>query len=320
MAPLSEIDIKESILRRKGDLLDTLLLDRTTGKNIIWATDSYQRYGKEFGPKKRMKPELVTGAYNKLIQPRAAKSLTEQRQRTKDKGEVFTPLKIVDQMNKGVDWAGNKSMPGQDDWQDYIKELRLEIACGEAPFMVSRYNPTSHTGKLIKLENRVGFLDRKLKVISKHCDKPKDWLYWAKEAFRSSYGYEWQGDNILIARENLLYTMIDYYKAKFNRKPTLATQQEFAEIISWNIWQMDGIKYVIPMSCKHINRIILGELTLFGETPDIVEKDECEGCKFIRPKKHNGRYSKVMDWEEHKQRRFVDLVGQSDNLKLLLEK
>jgi hypothetical protein len=309
MAPSSEIDIKESILRRKGDLLDTLLKDCTTGRNIIWATDSYQRYGKEFHPKKQMKPELVTGAYNKLIQPRAAKSLAEQRKRTKDKGEVFTPLRVVDQMNKALDWAGNKVMPNEDNWKDYIRELRLEIACGEAPFIVSRYNPTSHTGKLIKLENRVGFLDRKLKIISKYCDKPKGWLHWAEEAFKSSYGYEWQGDNILIARENLLYTMIDYYKAKFNRKPSLRIQQEFAEIISWNIWQMDGIKYVVPMSCKHINRIIPGELTLFGETPDVVEKDECEGCKFNRPTKHNGKYVRIMDWQKGKKIKFVDLYN-----------
>lgn len=310
MVPLSDIDIQESILRRKGDLLDTLLIDRTTKRNIIWATDSYEHYGKDFAAKKPIKPELVTEIYSKLIQPRAAKSIAEQRQRTKEKGEVFTPLKIIDRMNKQVDWAGEVGLPDDSNWTDYIKEQRLEITCGEAPFIVSRYNPTAHTGKLIKLENRVGFLDRKLRVVSRYCDKPKDWLNWAKEAYRASYGYEWQGDNVLIARENLLYTLIDYYKAKFNRKPSLAVQQEFAEIISWNIWQMDGIKYIIPMSCKHINRVIPGDLTLFGELPDRVEKDECEGCKFNRPTKHNGRYARIMDWSAGKPRKFVELTSQ----------
>lgn len=308
MAPLSDIDIKESILRRKGDLLDTLLIDRTTGKSIIWATDSYLRYGKEFELRKRIKPELVTGVYNKLIQPRAAKSLAEQRQRTKDKGEVFTPLKIVDQINKEIDWAGEIRIPDENNWQDYVSELRLEITCGEAPFIVTRYNPTAHTGKLIKLENRVGFLDRKLRVVSRYCDKPKDWLYWAKEAFKSSYGYEWQGDNILIARENLLYSMIDYYKDKFHRKPSLRMQQEFAEIISWNIFQMDGLKYVVPMSCRHETKVKLGSNTIFGIEPDTVEVNECEGCKFNRPNKHNGKYVQIMDWEEGYPRKFVDLT------------
>jgi len=46
-----DIDIKESVLRRKGDLLDILLTDRTTQKNIIWGTDSYEELGKEFVPK-----------------------------------------------------------------------------------------------------------------------------------------------------------------------------------------------------------------------------------------------------------------------------
>ncbi|MCA9332215.1 restriction endonuclease, partial [Candidatus Saccharibacteria bacterium] len=256
MVPLSDIDIKESILRRKGDLLDTLLIDRTTGRNIIWATDSYSSRGKEFAPKKHITANLVTGIYSKIIQPRAAKSLQEQRFRTKEKAEVFTPLRIVDQMNKQIDWAGSRGFPDKSNWQEYVSELKLEIACGEAPFIVSRYNPTAHTGKVINIENRVGFLDRKLHVVSKYCDKPKDWLHWAKVAFKASYGYEWQGDNILIARENLLYTLIDYYKDKFGRKPSLKVQREFAEIISWNIFQMDGIKYVLPMSCKHETKVI----------------------------------------------------------------
>jgi len=298
------IDILENKLRRKGALLDILLIDRTSKKNIIWATDSYENLGIDFAPKKRIMPDLVTGKHGLLIQPRAAKSLDEQRRRTKDKAEVFTPLRIVDQMNKVVD---NYS-PDKNNWQDYVRELKLEITCGEAPFIVSRYNPIAHTGKLIKLENRVGFLDRKLKAVSKYCHKIDEWLHWAKEALRASYGYDWQGDNVLLARENLLYTFIDYYKDKFKRQPTISLQEEFAEIISWNIFQMDGLKYVVPMSCEHESIVIPGERTLFGETPDRIEKYECEGCKFNRPNKHNGRYVKIMDWNKKKTVRFADLA------------
>ncbi|HSX07110.1 MAG TPA: restriction endonuclease subunit M [Candidatus Saccharimonadia bacterium] len=315
MAPLTEIDISENRLRQKGDILDILLSDRTTKKNIIWGTDSYFKRGDVFAPKKPIKPEIVTGIYGKLIQPRAAKSLEEQRFRTREKAEVFTPLKIIDTMNKSVDWKSPNFPASNKNWQDYIKELRLEITCGEAPFIVSRYNPTAHTGKVIAINNRVGFLDRKLRAVSEYNDKPKDWLYWAKEAYKASYGYEWQGDNILIARENLLYTLIDYYYAKFSRNPPLHTQREFAEIISWNIFQMDGIKYVIPMSCKHESRKIAGELTLFGETPDKVLKFECSGCKSNLPTKHNGVYAKTMDWSLNKPVEFVTLVD--NNLQLL---
>ncbi len=301
----NNIDISENILRKTGKLLDILLFDHTTKKRIIWATDSYERYGKKFGIKERITPSLVTGTYSKLIQPRAAKSLEEQQKRTKDKAEVFTPLKIVAQMNKAVD---DSKKINKNNWQEYIRELKLEITCGEAPFIVSRYDPTAHTGKLIELKDRVGFLDKKLQIISKYCEEKEDWLFSAKEAFKASYGYEWQGDNLLIARENLLYTFIDYYKAKFVRLPTLKIREEFAEIISWNIFQMDGLKYVIPMSCHNEDKIILGEATLFETTPDIIEKHECEGCKFNKSHKHNGEYVKIMDWNENKIIRFVDII------------
>lgn len=299
-----EIDVKESYLRRTGNLLDILLTDRTTKKNIIWATESYKQKGPGFGSGDNIKPELVTGPYHKLIQPRASKSLSEQRQRTKEKAEVFTPKRIIRKMNNLID---ESKIIDKDNWKDYVKELRLEITCGEAPFVATRYNPTANTRKLLKLKYRVGFLDKKIKIVSKYCNSTEEWLLWAKEAYKSSYGYEWQGDNILIARENLLYTLIDYYKAKFKNRPPIAALEEFAEIISWNIFQMDGLKYVLPMSCHHEIRVTPAKVGLFWEEPEKVEEYECEGCKYNRPRKHNGKYVKIMDWEKKKQIRFVDL-------------
>lgn len=302
MARIENADILENTLRRVGELLDILLIDQTTKKNMLWGTDSYEHLGEAFAPTAQMKPELVTGKNGKLIQPRAVKSREEQQRRTKEKGEVFTPLKIVEQMNKLID----APVINEANWLKYVAELKLEIACGEAPFIVTRYNPVAH-GAVIKIENRVGFLDRKLQVLSRYCATPKEWLKWARVAFQSSYGYEWQGDNILLARENLLYTLIDFYLDKFGQKPSLSIQEEFAEIISWNIFQMDGLKYVVPMSCHHENKVTPVELTLFGKIPERFEEYECEGCKFNRPLKHNGTYVKIMDWTANKAIRFVDL-------------
>jgi len=251
-------------------------------------------------------PDLVTGKHCLLIQPRAAKSLEEQRRRTKEKAEVFTPIKTVELMNKSLETY----QPNKNNWQDYVRELKLEITCGEAPFIVTRYNPTAH-GTLITIANRVGFLDRKLKVVTRYCDDKKEWLTWAKEAFKASYGYEWQGDNVLLARENLLYTFIDYYESKFTQKPSLELQVEFAEIISWNIFQMDGLRYVVPMTCFHEVEAIPGQFRLFGEQTeelDKIEEYECEGCMYNRAHKHNGIYSKVMDWEKNKVVKFVDSI------------
>lgn len=307
MVQIENVDILEDTLRRKDELLNILLVDRTTKRNIIWATDSYKEYGEEFESKKQIKPELVTGKrFGKLIQPRAIKSREEQRRRTRENGEVFTPLNIVKRMNKEIDKADNFQLD-ESNWQIYIAELKLEIACGEAPFIVSRYDPVAH-GTIKDLKDRVGFLDRKLRIISEYCNKPKEWLKWTKTAYQSSYGYDWQGDSLLIARENLLYTLMDYYKAKFNHNPSLKVQHEFAKIISWNIFQMDGLKYVTPMSCHHEVKTTLGEFTLFGTNPDTVEEYECEGCKFGRPTKHNGKYVEIMDWVKGKVVRFASLI------------
>lgn len=308
MAAPNDIDILENALRKKGKLLNILLIDRATGKNIIWATDSYQNLGDKYAPAKQILPDLVTGENGELIQPRAAKSREEQRRRTKDKGEVFTPIEIVAKMNNAVDKACKISAANPNDWQRYVREPILEITCGEAPFMVTRYNSAVHARKVQDIDKREGFLDRKLQVVTEYCSTPKKWLYWAKQAFKASYGYEWQGDNILIARENLLYTLIDNYKKLFGNPPSLSVQYNFAEIISWNIFQMDGLKYVIPMSCKKEKHIILGERTLLEETPDIEELRDCKGCLYNQPDKHTGKYAKVMDWEAKKPIRFVDLV------------
>ena len=241
--------------------------------------------------------------------------------RIKDNGEVFTPSWICNEQNNLADdaWFGKKNVFNISEqkkwianeskieftkdktWQDYVKSIRLEISCGEAPYLVSRYDTV--TGKSIKISDRIGLLDRKLRVLSENVDLENEWIDWSIIAVKSIYGYDLQGDNILLARENILYTYIDYYKDKFNKKPSLDLIKEIAEIISWNIWQMDGLKFVIPRSCKNE---IIKEYTLFG---DIETKTECNGCKTNTYKDHNGIYCKIMNWEKNKTVKFYTLVN-----------
>jgi hypothetical protein len=299
------IDIHEDYLFKKDNLLEILLKDKTTGKNIIWATDSYEQKGGDFAPNAPITADLVTGTNGNLIQPRAIKSKEEQLLRTREKAEVFTPLSLIKQMNEACD-----SQPMKDEnWQQYVALLKLEITCGEAPFIVTRYDPVSETQDLVPLKERVGFLDKKLSVVSKFCDTEEEWLKWAKIAFQSSYGYEWQGDSLLIARENLLYTFIDYFQDKFKKTPSTELQKKIAEIIVWNIFQMDGLKYVIPMSCKTETNTIKGLETLFGKEDDHIVEKPCSGCENKTAKNHNGTYVKTMDWKEDKVLRFVDIVS-----------
>lgn len=108
----------------------------------------------------------------------------------------------------------------------------MEVSCGEGPYLVSRYDTV--TGLPIPIHYRIGLLDRKLRIVSENTDNTCDWLKMAQKAFMSTYGFEWQGDNLLLAREALFFTFIDYYKDKFGKLPQEASMDYIAYIISWN--------------------------------------------------------------------------------------
>lgn len=316
------IDIKEDdLLLADFEILNILLYDHSSKKNIIWATDNYQKYGDRFKFDLEITIDKITGNYGEVIKPRSKKTVEEKNKRIKDNAEVFTPSWICNEQNNLADeaWFGRKNIfnkalnkswesinekilfPENKTWQEYVNSLRLEISCGEAPYLTSRYDTV--TGKMIKIKDRIGLLDRKLRIVSENIDEETEWINWGIKAIKSIYGYDWQGDNVLLARENLLYTFIDYYKDKFNKKPSLELVKQIAEIVSWNIWQMDGLKFIIPNSCKN-EKIV--EITLFGEEE---HEEVCFGCKRNNNKNHNGIYCKIMNWETNRQIKFISLLN-----------
>lgn len=325
----ANIDILENeIFQISPDLLTLLLRDHTTKGSIFWATDDYSYRGKGYQYYDQITIESITGENGNVIIPRAVKSKKQQQQRSREMAEVFTPSWICNKQNNLVDnaWFGREGVfntevdnpdgthswkvntdkitfPKGKTWKDYIKENRLEITCGEAPYLVSRYDAV--TGEPISIESRIGLLDRKLRVVSENTETTCEWLKASQSAYMSIYGFEWQGDNLVLAREALLYTFIDYYRAKFGKYPQLKSLLYIAYIISWNIWQMDGLKGVIPNSCEERRTVVYD---LFGETETI---SNCEGCKSGDIKKHNGMYALIKDWSAAKQKqkiRFIDLI------------
>lgn len=323
-----DVDIKEnSLLSIDPMLLDIILIDRsrttdTEKFNIVWATDNYVPFGENYSEDSQITVESITGENGAVIRPRVNKSKSEQEYRSRDKAEVFTPAWICNCQNNLIDneWFCGDSpfntevengwitktdkvtFPEGKTWKDYVSDNRLEMTCGEAPYLVSRYNVV--TGETIPVSDRIGLIDRKLRVISENCDDPKDWFDNAVTAYKSTYGFEWQGDNLLLAREAMLYTFIDFYEEKFGKKPTKAQMRKIAEIISWNLWQMDGLKGVIPNSCEEK---VTKEYTLFGDEIETVEK--CKGCESNDIYKHNGVYCKIKDWKSRKTIRFIDLLN-----------
>ncbi len=327
---LSMVDIKENdILAMSFDLLNALLKDYTKStpekqENIFWGTEDYAEYGEGYQYFDPITVESITGKHGMIIVPRSLKSQKQQRQRILDKGEVFTPSWICNLQNNFLDeaWFGRKDVfnlchedhswsphpekitfPQGKDWQDYVRETRMEITCGEAPYATSRYD--SVTGQAIPLPMRIGLLDRKLRIISENTETSKEWLKWTKVAYQSLYGYEWQGDNLLLARENLLMTFSDYYQEKFHRKPQKKSLLYIAKVISCNFLQMDGLKGTIPCSC---HKRVHTQKDLFGEIVETVQN--CEGCQEGNIRCHNGIYCYIRDWSKKSEHRirFIELL------------
>jgi hypothetical protein len=268
------------------EVLATLLRDHTTGRNIFWATHDYEPFGCGYDYHSEILPELITGEHGMVISPRVLKSKENQTDRSKDMAEVFTPSWICNAQNNLVDEA----LPNDMTWQEYVHQTCLEITCGEAPYLVSRYDAA--TGEPIPLEKRIGLLDRKLRLVNDNTETKEEWLEWALIAYQNIYGYEWQGDNLLLARKALLYTYIEYYQAKFGEQPELTEMLEIAKVISWNLWQMDGLKYGIP------DHEVKEEL------------DESSLNNMFFPPAPEERYCRIFDWDENKEIRFVDLIKQ----------
>lgn len=82
---------QNNIIRNTPELIQLLLKDRTTRRNIIWASDSYSKMGLQYQPNKPIKINLITNGAGNLIKPRSQKAKNEQIERTKGRAEVFTP-------------------------------------------------------------------------------------------------------------------------------------------------------------------------------------------------------------------------------------
>lgn len=308
------IDILEDdIASNDPRILKLLIQDKTTKQNILWCTRDYEEYGPGYEETSQIMFEQITGGHPKVIQPRAAKSKAIRDLRVKKRAEVFTPSWVCNEQNNLVDesWFGRANVFNQPNgvswvtvkekiefpsekksWMAYVNAKRLEITCGEAPYLVSRYDTTA--GELIPVYERIGLLDRKLRIVNENCETAEEWLKWAERAMKSVYGYEFQGDSVLIARENLLYTYIDYYTERFHAEPDIALLKKIANIIAWNIWQMDGLKCVVPYSCHETVTEDM-QTNLFGIPPERTVRS-CPGCEKNDLFSHNGIYCKIYDW------------------------
>ncbi len=284
-------------------LLEILLLDRTKSstnnpQNIIWANDNYKEYDAvSYAAQAQIRQDLITGKHGFLIMPRAQKAAALQKKRTKTKAEVFTPTWIV---KKQIEAA--ESDYKDDALETYVSRKWLEITCGEAPYMATRYD--METGKTIPLAERCGFVDRKLARINAEVKDKAEWQCFVELAYQSSYGFEWNGDSLLLARENLLYTYRDYYIKKWKKQPIQILLEKIAKIISYNVFQMDGLTYTIPLSQTKVKKkIVQAFLPLDGSSEP--ETDEWEITQGIGVK--------IMNWDTDEMELFEPLAKSDAN-------
>ena len=251
-----------------ASLVAILLADRSSGAFIRWASNAYPPHGESYAADQEIYPHQVH-----LIQERTRKTQEEQRDRTKKSAEVFTPAWLCNAMINARDavYFGREEVFNRMEapswtptrktidfpttasgrrlaWERYIDARCLEITCGEAPFLVSRYDAAD--GRPIPLAERIGILDRKLRIIGEHTCTAEDWFHWAKRALESAYAYEYQGDSLFLARLNLFLSISEYHRHLWKRPLNRHQQEEVARILSWNLWQMDGLTATTPFVTK----------------------------------------------------------------------
>ncbi len=293
---------------------EILLKDQTTGKNIIWANDSknqreeiqlkdidsikprHEKIREHQKLRTKVRAEIFTPPdickiQNDLIDEAWLRdfAVTWLKDKENLNENSFLDMKLLEEDFKKISavfWMREKInidtitahwlIEKENLWQNYVDTRRIEITCGEAPYIVSPYNAV--TGEQIEITNRVGLLDRKLYLVGKKTsDDENVWMKWALRAVQSVYGYEFQGDNLFLARKNIFDTITDYFEEKFHFKPPEDYFLQFAEIISWNFWQMDGKT---------------------GSPPFMKSKNLFEGANCL-----------IMDWKNGKPFEFIELLG-----------
>ena len=348
------VDILEDQIPR--EFLEILLVDRTTGKNILWATDIGGHNEHD-----SIHIEDIVGDNGLVLRPRVRKSDEEKRLRTKKRAEVFTPSWVCNEQLNAADslWFFGSAAPSSgspfnspimgkrwkvtdDDilrktfeetgksWEQYVLDDRIEMCCGEGPYLTSRYDVV--TERVIPLKQRIGILDRKLRVVNTFVGvdsnaTKKEWADWIIKAYQHTYGFEWQGDNLVLTREALLYTLIDNLKTYNlnklikNNKGSIRTLLNKIEeidfdglyledyeyiktvchIISWNFWQMDGLTACPPYLKPSIK---LNALVAAINKPN---KRDLFGN--VIPLEIPSEYCKLMDWDENKVTTYVEVYA-----------
>lgn len=243
------------------NVIRLLLADKTTKKSIVLATEEYLKYGPQFAFDAYMTPKLLLELVAHESKPKRGRP-----PKIKSDSSQHPPALVCNKENNCFDnkWFGKENVFNQEgedgtawettnepvvfsrkrSWKKYVDCKRYVGACGEGEYVVSRQDAS--TGESISVKDRIGILDRKLRVVGENTSTEDEWLTWVVRAYQSVYAYETNGYRLLVARINMIETFVDYMKEKWGRVPSDKELRKIANIVAWNFWQMDGTSGTIP--------------------------------------------------------------------------
>lgn len=185
--------------------------------------------------------------------------------------------------------------------------------------MCSRYDTV--TGEILPVDKRIGFLDRKLRVVSEKTKSRHEWVKWAICALKASYGFEYQGDNLLLARINVFETFCEHLRERWGMGITDDELDQAAWIVSWNFWQMNGFTCAVPTNKMDV----VAQSTLFGyEEPapeplqpslfDLLDESSFDKSTQEEKEEESGEtvpFCIIYDWRENEPFEFQVMKGKA---------
>lgn len=255
------------------DIIDILLKERSFKRNL-----NFVETIEEFSGDDEITCDIVLQD-PPIILPQYMYAYDRKRNSAKKRGAVFTPqfaannmcevlcraiLNVPDEENICAqiypinetdtrEWITDTLPP--EDCLNLIYKTCLDSCCGEGIFLTQRYHQNS--GKPIEIPFRKGLLDRKLHVIKRALEKEEDlhelrFFSLAKIAFKTTYGFDLLGKSVYLTRKNLLETFVDFYQWIFAKDPENAMVEDIATILSYNIFQMNGLSHKVPLTNQSV--------------------------------------------------------------------
>lgn len=74
----------------------------------------------------------------------------------------------------------------------------------------------------------------------------------------------------------MIMTFSEYFRERMKKEPDENTLKRFANVIAWNVWQMDGLKDTVPLGKPHEE---YHQMSIFDMFEEPKQEDVALPCK-----------------------------------------